>query len=95
MSGDVFCCCCLPSDTYGRKGCDSNFHFFTELSVQTQAAGVGGTLNCCAFSLYPSGILSTTVSFLDIKEAILFVHGFLVCVGVCVHFHYFACMLCV
>ena len=52
--------CCFPSETYGRKGGDSNFQFFVELPVPLQAVGVVGTLNCCTFSLYNAGILSTT-----------------------------------
>ena len=40
-------CCCLPSETYGRKVGDSNFRFFTVLPVPPQAAGVIGALNYC------------------------------------------------
>ena len=70
-SGWHVCCCCSPSESYGRKGGDSNLKFSAELPVRTQAAGVVGTqaagvvgtLNCGGvFSLYNSGILSTTVS---------------------------------
>ena len=37
------CCCCSPSETYGRKWGDSNFQILTELPVPPQAAGVVGT----------------------------------------------------
>ena len=51
---------------------------FLELPVPPQAAGVDGTLNCYAFCLYHSGILSTTVLFFYLKDAILFLQGLLV-----------------
>ena len=38
-----WCCCCSPSQTYGRKWGDSNFQILTELPVPPQAAGVVGT----------------------------------------------------
>ena len=34
------CCCCSPSETYGRKWGDSHLQIFTELPVPPQAAGV-------------------------------------------------------
>ena len=37
------CCCCSPSETYGRKWGDSNFQILTELPVPPQVAGVVGT----------------------------------------------------
>ena len=40
------CCCCSPSETYGRKWGDSNFQILTELPVPLQAAGVVGTFYC-------------------------------------------------
>ena len=45
-----------------------------KLPVPPHAAGVVGTLNCCAFSfsLYKPVIISTTVSLFDLKDAILF-----------------------
>ena len=48
-----------------------------KLTVSPQPVGVIGTLNCCVFSLYNSGILGTTVSPLYLKDAILFLQGFL------------------
>ena len=39
----LFCCCCSPSETYGRKWGDSNFQILTELPAPPQAAGVVGT----------------------------------------------------
>ena len=58
---------------------DSNF----------QSAGVVGTLNCCAFSLYNFGILNTTVSRLD-----LIYYRFIVPFSDGVQFHYLASTLC-
>ena len=47
------CCCCLPSETYGRNGATPIFRsFFTELPVPPQAAGVVGTFN--VLDIYPS-----------------------------------------
>ena len=64
-----------------EKGGHSNFQFFGELPFPQYAAGVGGTLNCCAF-LYHSGILST-IFILDLNDAILFLQCLLcVCVSV-------------
>ena len=45
----------------------------------------------CAFPLYNSGIPSTTVSSLDLKHVILFLHGLLFKY---VHYHYFSSTLC-
>ena len=42
-----------------------------KLSVPPQATGVVGTLNCCAFSSYNVGILSTMFSLLDLKHVLL------------------------
>ena len=85
---------CLPSETYARKGHHSEFQFFAELSVPQQAAGVIGTLNCCAF-LYHSGILSTTLSFLDLKDTILFYKVSILCVCMSVYISIiFASTLC-
>ena len=82
-SESTCCCCCSPSETYGRKAGDSNFQLLVELPVPPQAAGIVRTLNCCAFSLYNSDILSTTVSFIFTMSPFY-----------CVHFHYFASALC-
>ena len=41
--GNAGCCCCSPSETYGRKWGDSNFQILTELPVPPQAAVVVGT----------------------------------------------------
>ena len=47
------CCCCLPSETYGRNGATPIFRsFFIELLVPPQAAGVVGTFN--VLDIYPS-----------------------------------------
>ena len=54
------------------EGGDSNFQFFVELPVPPQSVGVVGKLNYCVFSLYHSGIRITTLSFLDLKDVILF-----------------------
>ena len=54
-TGYVPCCCCLPSETYGRNGATPifrSFFFFTELPVPPQAAGVVGTFN--VLDIYPS-----------------------------------------
>ena len=42
-----------------------------KLSVPPQATGVVGKLNCCAFSSYNFGILSTMFSLLDLKHVLL------------------------
>ena len=68
---------------------------FTELPVPPQAAGVVGT-----FKLTFYYISSTMISFLDLKDAILFLQGLLFDILLCVDFHYFflvhfACILCV
>ena len=53
MSGDAGCCCCMPSETYGRNGATPIFRsFFTELPVPPQADGVVGTFN--VLDIYPS-----------------------------------------
>ena len=50
--GSLSCCCCLPSETYGRNGATPIFRFFfTELPVPPQAAGVVGTFN--VLDIYP------------------------------------------
>ena len=49
-----------------------NFSSLQKLTVPPQSDGVTETLNCCAFYLYNSGMLSTTVSLLYLKDAILF-----------------------
>ena len=40
---------CLTRPIEGRGGGHSNFQFFGELPFPQHAAGVVGTLNCCAF----------------------------------------------
>ena len=51
---------CLTRPIEGKGWGHSNFQFFWELPFPQHAAGVVGTLNCCAF-LYHSGILSTMI----------------------------------
>ena len=81
------CACCSPSETYGRKGGDSNFQFFADLPVPPQVDIVVGTLIIVLFFLCNSGVLSTIISFFrTLKDVILFLQY--------VHFHYFACTLC-
>ena len=60
---------------------------FTELSVPPQTAGVVGTFKCTCY-LYI--ILSTTVSFFYLQDAILFLQG-LIFSFLCVHF---VCVMC-
>ena len=56
-----------------EKGATPIFSSLQKLSVAPQANGVFGILNCCAFSLYNSGILSTTVSlFLTLRMSYYF-----------------------
>ena len=44
--------CCFPSETFGRKGSDSNLRSLTELPVLPQAVVVVETLICCAYILF-------------------------------------------
>ena len=71
------------------KGGHSNFKFFGELPFPQHAAGVVGTLNCCAF-LYNSGILSTMIFIFGPYWCHIIFTMSSFCVCVCVHFHYFS-----
>ena len=70
----IACCCYSPSETYGRRWVTQILNYLQKLPVPLHAAGIIGTLNLCDFSLYNSGIQSTTVSLWDLKDAILFLH---------------------
>ena len=74
--------CCLPSETYGRNRATPICRSF----YRTASSTTGG-LSCWNILMcFLNIILITTVSVLDIKDAILFLQC-LFCV--CVHFHYF------
>ena len=66
---------------------------FTELAVPPQAAGVVGTFNVRFFFI----ILSTTVSVLDLKDAILFLQSliFLCTLTLLILQVHSACVLCI
>ena len=69
---ELLCCCCSPSETYGRKWGDSNFQILTELPVPPQATGVVRTFN--VLDIYPSEHYG--LSFLDLTDA-FFLQGLL------------------
>ena len=78
--------CCLPSETYGRKGATPIFRsFFTEMPVPPQAAGVVGTFN--VLDIYPSEHYG--LSFFGPYGC----HFFYKVSFFCIHFH-FASTLC-
>ena len=70
-------------------GGDPNYQCFAELTVPSQAAEVVGTQVNCAFSLYNSGILSTTVSFWTLRMRYYFYKVFFLCViSILLHVHF-------
>ena len=64
------------------KGATLIFSYLHNFLDSPQAAGVVGTVDCCAF-LYHSGILNIT--FLDLKDDILFYKVSFLCVCVCMY----------
>ena len=96
----VICCCCLPSETYGRNGATPIFRsFFTELPVPPQAAGVVGTFN--VLDIYPSEHYGLSF-FLDLTDAIFFTRSplffsffFFFFVYISILQVHFACVLCI
>ena len=91
VHGCSVCCCCLPSETYGRNGATPIFRsFFTELPVPPQAAGVVGTFN--VLDIYPSehyGLIFWALRMPFFLQGLLFFLFFFLCI----HFH-FASTLC-
>ena len=47
MWSTLVCCCCMPSETYGRNVVTPISDLFTELTVPPQAAGVVETFLMC------------------------------------------------
>ena len=77
MAGTGLGCCCMLSETYEKTAIFRSFH-------RTASSTTGG------FLLYI--ILSTTVSFLDLKDAILFLQCLLFCVYISIFFTSTLCM---
>ena len=84
-------CCCLLSETYGRNEVTQIFRSFHRTVSSTTIGWSRWDILMCCFKF----ILSTTVSFLDLTDAIFFLQGLLFFIFVCVHFHKnFASRLC-
>ena len=70
MSGS--CCCCFPSETYGRNGVTQIFRCFQRTACSTTGGrSRWNILMYIYIYIYIYIILSTTVSFLDLTDAIL------------------------
>ena len=72
------CCYCTHSNTYGKNGATLIFLSFHNTASSTTGSWSPGNILMCLKKLY--NILSTTVSFLDLKDAILCLRRLLFCV---------------